>query len=272
MTAVQTGTDELLVDLADGVATVTLNRPERRNALTDPMLESLAQVIADAHVNDDVRCFILTGAGGAFCSGGDVKAMRERNADNVDMSSEAAIHRHRLLQRRITGALWSLPKPTLAVLPGATAGAGLSLALACDLRYASRTAVLTTAFGRVGLSGDYGGSWFLTQLVGVAKAKELYFLSARLTAEQAHGLGIVNAVLPEEELRTATAGIARELAAGPALAYRYMKQNLNRAVGGSLEDCLDLEVANHGYSRASADHREAAQAFVEHRSPVFRAR
>jgi 2-(1,2-epoxy-1,2-dihydrophenyl)acetyl-CoA isomerase len=166
-----------------------------------------------------------------------------------------------------------MPKPVIASLPGAAAGAGLSIALACDLRIASERAILTTAFAKVGFSGDYGGTWFLTQLVGSAKARELYFLSDRIDAKEAERLGLVNRVVPDDALESETRALARRLAGGATVAYRYMKENLNRALeGASLEDCLDLEATHHVHTGLTEDHREAAKAFVEKREPVFRGR
>jgi len=156
--------------------------------------------------------------------------------------------------------------------PGPAAGAGLSLALSCDLRNAADTAIFTTAFAKVGFAGDYGGTWFLTRLVGSAKAKELYFLSERIDVKQAVDLGIVNGVFPADSLLDETVAIARRLAEGPRVAYRYMKENLNRAVHGELGDCLDLEVTHHSHTGMTEDHREAAQAFVEKRAPRFTGR
>ena len=162
-----------------------------------------------------------------------------------------------------------MPKPTLAALPGPAAGAGLSLALACDLRIMASTAIMTTAFARVGFSGDYGGTYFMTQLVGAAKARELYFLSERVNAEEALRLGLVNWICAPEDLAARTHEIARRLASGPTVAYRYMKKNLNRATNRDVDDCLDL---NHIHCGQTEDHREASRAFVEKREPVFRAR
>jgi 2-(1,2-epoxy-1,2-dihydrophenyl)acetyl-CoA isomerase len=148
----------------------------------------------------------------------------------------------------------------------------LSLALACDLRYAVAGAVLTTAFARVGFSGDYGGTWFLTRLVGAAKARELYYFSDRISAEEAEQLGIVNAVFPADTFEQEVTDRARRLAAGPRIAYRYMKENLNRAVNGELGDCLDIEATHHIHAGLTEDHREAARAFVEKREPRFQGR
>jgi 2-(1,2-epoxy-1,2-dihydrophenyl)acetyl-CoA isomerase len=185
---------------------------------------------------------------------------------------DAAIHRQRLSQRATSGRLWSMPKPTIAAIPGPAAGAGLSLALACDLRYAVPGAILTTAFARVAFAGDYGGTWFLTRLVGSSKAKELYYFSERLSAEEAERLGIVNAIFPADSFAEEVMKRARKLAEGPSIAYRYMKENLNRAVAGELGDCMDLEVTHHAHTGLTEDHREAARAFTEKREPRFHGR
>ncbi len=272
MTELDTGTDELLAVVDDGVAVLTMNRPARRNALSDAMLSALGRLLAAVELDDDVGCVVLAGAGGAFCAGGDVKAMAQRHAEGARRSVDEVIHRQRLSQRATSGRLWSMPKPTIAAISGAAAGAGLSLALACDLRYAVEGAVLTTAFARVAFAGDYGGTWFLTRLVGSAKAKELYYFSERLDADDAHRLGIVNAVFPAAGFEDAVMERARRLASGPRVAYRYMKENLNRAVSGELGECLDLEVTHHVHTGLTEDHREAAQAFVDKREPRFTGR
>jgi 2-(1,2-epoxy-1,2-dihydrophenyl)acetyl-CoA isomerase len=271
MTTLDTGTEDLRAEIDDGVAVITMNRPDRRNALSRPMLSAMATVLAAVEADDAVGCVVLTGAGGAFCAGGDVKAMADSPAGQVGGPPvDAVIHRQRLSQRAISGRLWGMPKPTIAALGGPAAGAGLSLALACDLRYAVPGAVLTTAFARVGLAGDYGGTWFLTHLVGSGKAKELYYFSERLSAQDAERLGIVNAVFPQADFDQEVMTRARRLAEGPSIAYRYMKENLNRAAGGELADCMDLEVTHHVHTARTEDHREAVRAFAEKREPRFR--
>jgi 2-(1,2-epoxy-1,2-dihydrophenyl)acetyl-CoA isomerase len=273
MTAIDTGTDDLLGTADDGVAVLTLNRPERRNAFSPAMVTALARILGEIENDDDVGAVVLTGAGGAFCAGGDVKAMAGSDAlfgPGAGIDDKIALQRRN--QRETAGRLWSMPKPTLAALPGPAAGAGLSLALACDLRYAAESAVLTTAFARVGFSGDYGGTWFLSRLVGTAKAKELYFFSDRIEATEAERLGLVNAVFPADALRDEVMRRAGHLANGPRVALRYMKENLNRAVYGELADCSDLEVTHHMHTGTTEDHREAARAFVDKREPTFRGR
>jgi len=274
---VDTGTKDLLVHVEDGVAVITMNRPERRNALSGVMLTAMAAALAAFETDSEVACIVLTGAGGAFCAGGDVKGMAEGTgggstaAAGTDLDSR--IHAQRVSQRATAGRLFKMPKPTIASLPGAAAGAGLSLALACDLRIASEKAVMTTAFAKVGFSGDYCGTYFLSQLVGTAKARELYFLSERIDMSTALRLGLVNFVVPAEQLETETLKLAQRLARGPRVAYRYMKENINRAASGAdVDDCLDLEATHHVHTGFTEDHREAAKAFVEKREPMFKGR
>lgn len=267
MVQLDTGTEELSAHIDDGVAVVSLNRPERRNAFTPDMLEALIRTLVQVEFDDAVGVVVLTGSGGAFCAGGDVK---EFAAGMISaMPYDTQVHRQRIAQRATAGKLWAMPKPTIAALSGAAAGAGLSLALACDLRYAVEGAVLTTAFARVGFSGDFGGSWFLSRLVGPARAKELYFFSPRLTAAQAAEMGLVNEVFPAATFDSEVLARARELAAGPRVAYRYMKENLNRAMTASLEETLDLEATHHLHTGRTEDHLEAARAFVDKRPPRF---
>jgi 2-(1,2-epoxy-1,2-dihydrophenyl)acetyl-CoA isomerase len=185
---------------------------------------------------------------------------------------DGAIHRQRLNQRATSGRLFRMPKPTIAAIPGPAAGGGMSLALACDMRVMASTAFMTTAFARVGFSGDYGGSYFLTQLVGSAKARELYYLSDRIPAAECLRLGLANWVVEPDQLQAKTRDIALRLANGPTVAYRYMKENLNRAMAGNVEDCLDLEATHHVHCGQTEDHREATKAFVDKREPVFKGR
>ncbi len=270
---IDTGTSDLLASLDEGVLTLTLNRPDARNAMSRDMNDALAAKLAWAELDPEVKCIVLTGAGKGFCAGGDVKGMAERGDGTVGNNTiDGAIHRQRVVQRATAGKLFKMPKPTLAALPGAAAGAGLSLALACDLRIMSSAAIMTTAFARVGFSGDFGGTYFLTQLVGSAKAREMYFLSDRVSADEALRLGLTNWVCAPEELAAKTREIALRLANGPTVAYRYMKENLNRAMAGEVDDCLDLEATHHVHCGQTEDHREATKAFVEKREPVFKGR
>ena len=272
-TPIDTGTPDLLATLGAGVLTLTLNRPEARNAMSRAMNQALQEQLASAEFNPAVKCIVLTGAGKGFCAGGDVKGMAASGDGTVGaMTIDEAIARQRANQRATAGKLFKMAKPTIAALPGAAAGAGLALALACDLRIMSSTAIMTTAFARVGFSGDYGGTYFLTQLVGSAKAREMYFLSDRINADEALRLGLTNWVCAPEELAAKAREIALRIANGPTVAYRYMKENLNRAMAGEVDECLDLEATHHVHCGQTEDHREATKAFVEKREPVFKGR
>jgi 2-(1,2-epoxy-1,2-dihydrophenyl)acetyl-CoA isomerase len=270
---IDTGTDHLLADLTGGILTLTFNRPEARNALSSELLQALGSQLADGEINPEVRCVVITGTGAAFCAGGDVKAMSETNSNGAKSTLDTLIQRQRLNQRATSGRLYKMPKPTLAVLPGPAAGAGLSIALACDLRIMSSTAFMTTAFAKVGFAGDYGGSLFMSQLVGTAKARELYFLSDRISAKEAEDLGLTNWVVAPEALQESAADIAQKLANGPTVAYSYMKENLARALtSADVHDCLDLEASHHIHCGGTNDHKNAVEAFIEKRAPVFEGR
>jgi len=260
--------EEILCRKENGVAVVTLNRPERLNALTRGMLGALGPLLADLAEDPAIGCVVLTGAGGAFCSGGDVRVQAaaagkpseqspEQRADSLRASMEAA----RLLH--------DMPKPTIAMVNGVAAGAGMSLALACDLRIASTSARMTTAFAKVGLSGDFGGTYFLTRIVGPALARELYFTAEVMSVERLFELRLVSRVVDYTVLETETMAIATAFANGPRTAFRYIKRNLKAAEEGTLSDVLDAEAIGMMRCRETPDHAEAARAFVEKRKPVF---
>jgi 2-(1,2-epoxy-1,2-dihydrophenyl)acetyl-CoA isomerase len=264
---------ELIESIEDGVATLTLNRPEARNALTREMMTGLADALPRLAADPAVRVVVVTGAGRAFCSGGDVKGFARRAAgDGADQPSFD--QKVTDLRMRMEAVRWlhEMPKPTLAVIPGPAAGAGLSIALACDLRIAADDARLTTAFAKVGLSGDFGGSYFLSTLVGASRARELYFTARLVGAEEALRIGLVDRVAPFEALARAAAEFARELAALPTVAVGYMKRNLNVAQHGSLADTLDAEAIHMVRTFETHDHKGAARAFVEKRPPSFEGR
>lgn len=275
---IDTGTEDLLGRIDGHVAVLSFNRPERRNALSAPMYGAFDRVLPQLAGDPSVRVLLLTGEGGAFCAGGDVKGMHENNtaagsADgSIASSLEDRVASLRSSQAAVSLALRRLPMPVVAALPGAAAGAGLSMALAADLRVAAERAVLVTAFANVGASGDFGTSWFLPRLVGEAKAKELMFTSPRLTAAEAADLGIVNRVLPDEGFADAALAYCHDLATRAPIALRYMKENVNRSLGATLEEALDAEASAMMRTMSTADHREAAAAFVEKRSPKFSGR
>lgn len=262
-------TTDLLETQEGGIATLTMNRPQARNALTREMMEALAEALPRLACDPAVRAVVLTGAGGAFCAGGDVKGFA-RNVGGAPVSM-GFDQRVTDLRARMEVSRWlhEMPKPTLAVIPGPAAGAGLSLALACDLRIAADDAKLTTAFSKVGLSGDFGGSYFLNHLVGAAKARELYFTAQVLRGAEAVPIGLVNRAVPTAELAAAATAWAAELAALPTIAVGYMKRNLNAGLRGSLSDVLDAEAIHMIRTFDTQDHKGAAVAFVEKRAPSF---
>ena len=260
-------TEELLVSIEGGVAVLTMNRPERLNALTRTMLSGLREKLEVLAEDPAIGCVVLTGAGRAFCSGGDVK-VQAATAGKAEQSPEQRTDQLRA-SMEASRILHHMPKPTIAMLNGVAAGAGLSLALACDIRVAGAAARMTTAFVKVGLSGDYGGTYFLTQLVGPAKARELYLTGDVLNAEQLLSLGMVSRVVPDADLAAETMALAHKFANGPRVAHRYIKRNLNVAEQGDLSASLDSEAFGMLRCRESTDHAEAAQAFVEKRAPRF---
>ncbi len=274
MAKIETGTDDLLGRIDGHVAVLSFNRPERRNALSASMYDGFGRALPQIERDPSVRVLMVTGEGGAFCAGGDVKGMHENNtsggsSETGPTSLEDRVAWLRSRQALVSLALRQLPMPVVAALPGAAAGAGLSMALAADLRIAAERAVVVTAFANVGASGDFGTSWFLPRLVGEAKAKELMFTSPRLTAAEAADLGLVNRVLPDDGFAEAALAFCHDLASRAPIALRYMKENVNRALGSTLAEALDAEASAMVRTMGTADHREAAAAFVEKRPPEF---
>lgn len=257
--------DIVLQKLEAGLLTITMNRPDRRNALNPDMTRGLVEAARRAAEDQEVRAVLLKGAGGTFCVGGDVKAMAEGRAP-LPFEAKLANLRRGMEVSRI---LHQMPKPVVAQLDGAAAGAGLSIALACDLRIAGESCKITTAFAKVGFSGDYGGTYFLTHLLGSAKARELYLLSPVLGAREALALGMVTRVVADADIDTAAHELATSLARGPSVALGYIKRNINNAEHLSLEACFDGEAIHHTRAGETADHKEAAKAFVEKRKPTF---
>jgi len=270
---IETGTEELLCELRDRVATLTLNRPHKKNSLSDELTPALREILLVLERHPEVGCVMLTGTGDAFCSGGNVGGMRGGSAStagspSIDDRVADLIRR----QESLTLRLYELSKPTLAALPGPAVGAGLSIALACDLRVASVDAFVLTGFLNIGVSGDYGSSWFLNRLLGQAKAKELMFLSERVGAEECARLGLVNAVFEAERFRDEAFAYAKRLATGPTLALSRMKRNINRGALQGLRESLALEAEHMVMSFQTEDAREAVRAFVEKRTPDFKYR
>lgn len=254
---------ELRVDSADGVATLTLDRPDALNSLTVPLKEELARAFRSLGRDRAVRAVVLTGAGRAFCAGQDLRERLEPDAAPL-----AAEVRERYTP--IILAMRRLEKPIVGAVNGVAAGAGASLAFACDIRIAAESASFILAFGRVGLVPDSGASWFLPRLVGASRAAELALTTDPLSAADAERIGLVSRVVPGERLLDEAQDLARRLAAGAPVAIGLTKRALNHAVDASLEEQLEYEAVLQGIAGATADHAEGIAAFVEKRTPRFR--
>ena len=273
MNTIETGTEELLCRLEDRVAIITLNRPKKKNALSDHLTPALRQTLLDLETKREVGCILITGSGDAFCAGGDIGGMGGNASKDEEVSERpTAEERVRALihkQETLTLRLADHAKPTIAALPGVAAGAGLCIALACDIRVACRSAFVTTAYRNIGFSGDYGGSWLLTQLVGPSKAKELFFTGRRVQSDEALELGIFNNVFDDASFENEALALAKQIASGPPIAIGFMKEHINRAVTGDLRSNLAMEADRLIRCAATSDHKEAVKAFMEKRTPVF---
>lgn len=272
---IETGTETVLAEVVDGVGVITLNRPDRRNALHPEMYDGVPRALERLIREPEVGCIMITGAGRAFCAGGDVRdgqQRRSREGDNVRASAEAKPERRRATveeagaalthQARMVHLLHSSPKVTLAALPGAAVGAGLGIALATDLRIAARSAKLIPGWGQLAFSGDFGGTWFLTRLVGPSKALELLINNTTVDAETALQIGLVNKVVEDDELVTAALEWAKQIAAGPRTTWTLMKQNVLQAERLSLAEALPLESERMARSGQSDDHRAAVNSWT----------
>jgi 2-(1,2-epoxy-1,2-dihydrophenyl)acetyl-CoA isomerase len=278
--------DILLQHLEDGVLTLGLNRPASRNALSPPLMRALHEALLDAQDDARVRCVVLRGKGKDFCAGGDIAAAKDANEGKELSEAEKAAAAERAarrgpttpelmtswLRRSMESArlLHQMPKPTVAAVQGNIVGAGLGLALACDFRLVADSAKFSSGFLKVGYSGDFGGSYFATQLLGPAKARELFMLNESIDADSAAGLGLATRRVTDEQLEAATVEFAAQLAKGPPVALRYMKQNLNAAEQENLEHCFDLEARNQNRTGMTEDSKEAIKALFEKRKPQFK--
>lgn len=257
---------DLIEEHANGVATLTLNRPDRLNAFSEEMLVLLLEALPRLNADPAVGAIILTGAGRGFCAGGDVKRMAA-SEQTMEQRQESLRTRQEAVR-----LLRTIGKVVIGAINGPVAGAGLGVALACDLRIAARSAKFRTAFAAVGFSGDFGGSWFLTRLVGTAKAREMYYLNTPVDAEEAQRLGIVTRVVDDAALMDEAMVMARQIADGPRVAFSYMKRNLHAAETEPLPAVLDMEAIGQARTGTTEDHREAARAFTDKRKPVFHGR
>ena len=271
-TPIDTGTNELLCSLDERVALITFNRPERKNALSDNLTPALRQTLYELNTNQDVGCIVITGAGNAFCAGGDVSGMGGASKTERPKITPTVQDRIKTLQHKqetLTLRLFEHTKPTIASLPGPAVGAGMCIALACDIRVGAESAFIGTGYRNVGFSGDYGGSWLLTQLVGVAKAKELFFTGRRVKSKECLELGLFNQVVPDDELHNTTMELANQIASGPPIALGYMKENINKALELDLRGALAQEADRLVRCAETNDHKEAVKAFMQKRAPVF---
>ena len=262
-----TGTNELLCHLNNAVATVSLNRPEKRNALGDILTPALRKTLLRLEGDKRVRVIVITGVGTSFCAGGDVKSMNNQKTDSS--SIEDKIHDLQNLQNTLALRLFELTKPTIAALPGAAAGAGMSIALACDLRIGSSNSFFAPGYARIGLSGDYGISYLLTNIVGLAKAKELMFTGRHVQSDEAVSLGLLNELVADDDLKTRTDQLAEQISNGPPKAIQYIKENINRSITENFKVCLDFEADRLVRVAQTEDHKEGIRAFLEKRSPLF---
>ena len=263
-------TEDLKVEVKNRVGILTMNRPDKLNALTPAMGTAAVAALREMANSPEVGAVILTGAGRGFCAGGDVSAM-QRGEEISGATLEQQVD-HLREGHQWPWLLYNLPKVTIAVVNGPVAGAGLGIAMSCDLRIASDQARLGTAYARVGYGGDYGSTWQLTRLVGEAKAKELFFLPDMISAEEAHKIGLVNRVVPHDKLWEEAMAVAERIASGPLVSYRYMKANINASTEVDFRTMLDREAETHLRCGQTADHQEGVRAFIEKRAPNFQGR
>jgi 2-(1,2-epoxy-1,2-dihydrophenyl)acetyl-CoA isomerase len=262
-----TQTDELLYEVKDRIATLTLNRPDKMNAFTGPMIDRWAWALGDAQRDPEVSVVVVTGAGRAFCAGGDVARMGEGKPAPLDHKNTLWEHIH-----RVPKALEVMDKPVIAMVNGVAVGAGMGMALMCDLRIASDSARFSTGYVRVGLVPGDGDTYFLPRLVGSARALELLWTADFVESAEAERLGIVNRVVPADRLAEETVALARRIAAGPQIPIRMIKRLVYQSLRLDLRTHLDLVSSHMAVVRETADHKEGVRAFQEKRAPRFEGR
>ena len=258
--------NNLLIDISNNILNIKFNRPESRNAITRDMFEKLLKTLENCKKNNSIRAIFLSGAGDAFSAGGDVKDMATRE-DNSSLQEKT----YNL--RRIMGVselLYSLPIPTISIINGPAAGAAFAIALSCDMRIATNNAKFVTAFSKIAFSGDFFFFFFLTKIVGTAKARELYYLSDIIDASEAKSLGIVNKVIEESNIDDYVKAMKLKFQNLPPIAIKYMKKNLNNAELGNLDLSLNDEALYMMICSETEDHKNAAKAFVNKEKVVFK--
>lgn len=266
----RTDYEHLLVQQEDGVLTITMNRPEVLNAVSDPMLDGLGELMEEAARDESVRCVVLTGAGRAFGSGADLRGFASVHASSNGEPIKVSAHLQKY--HRVVRAIRTMPKPVIAAVRGVAAGASCNLALACDLRIASEDARFIEAFARIGLVPDAGGGFFLPRLVGFSKALELSMLADEVSGPEAERLGLANKCVPLAVFYETVQSFARRLAKGPTRAYGLMKELMNAAAVSDLETTLRLEGELQDIAISTSDHREGVMAFIQKRPAEFNGR
>lgn len=256
-------------DISEHVATITLNQPDRLNALTPLMRREFLEAMQISDQDSDVRAIIITGAGRGFCSGGDMKAMNEASASE---SNTAFNEKLTPIRDKVVLAMRDASKPVIAAVNGAAAGAGMNIALACDIRIASNTARFGQTFTKRGLHPDWGGTYFLPRIIGMAKACELIWSGRMIDADEALALGIVSQITEPDALMSTTLAMAKSFAAGPPIAIQLAKRAMYKAQDSGLREALEFETYAQNLARETEDSKEGIRAFIEKRDPVFQGR
>ncbi len=269
----ETGTRQLLSHIHGNIGIITLNRPEAKNALSDELTPALRIQISNFDQDKRVNVLIITGAGDAFCAGGDVKSMNSDSVKKVgwnkDKSDKDVIKNLQKKQMTLTHNLYNFSKPTIALLPGAAAGAGLSIALACDFRFASQNAFAIAGYVKIALTGDYGMSWLLPRIVGVSKCKEMMFSNSKILSEEAINIGLFDKILKEKTLLKSCLDYANIISNFSPIALKAIKKNIQSSYHFNLEQSLNQEAVELIKASKSNDHKEGIRAFVEKRKPQF---
>jgi len=267
----ETGTRQLLSHIHGNIGIITLNRPESKNALSDELTPALRKQIANLNLDDRVNSLIITGAGDVFCAGGDIKSMNlSSNKDGwPNKVPEEAIKELQVKQMTLTHTLYNFSKPTIAALPGAAAGAGLSIALTCDFRFTNENAFAIAGYGKIALTGDYGMSWLLPRIIGISKAKDMMFSNKKILAREGLNIGLFDNIIEGDNLLKSTLEYASLLSSFSPLALKAMKNNINNSYELSLEKSLNQEAIELIKASNSEDHKEGIRAFIEKRKPNF---
>jgi enoyl-CoA hydratase/carnithine racemase len=260
--------DKLLFEIKEGIATITLNHPDKLNAFDDGMLSDWIDALEQCRTSDDVNVIVLTGAGRAFCSGGDVGGFKERSEATPAKIKQRIADRTQRLPKKFA----EIDKPIIAAINGAAYGGGLDVAMMCDLRFAAESAKLAETYARMGLVPGAGGAWYLPRLIGAARALEMFWTTEPITAREAERIGLVNRVFPDDKLMEGTYAVARKIADGAPLSNRIIKKVLYQGLTLDLNGALDLVASNMPIVRTSEDHQEAVAAFKEKRKPAFKGR